>query len=335
MRIGTGNLSYEWVENWARIRDTEGARTGWSHHGIVVTRAGDVISGHQDGGSIQMFDSEGNMRRSFDTEVTEAHGLTLVEEEGAEYLWIADNGRRRLANLAYQYPQNQAPVMGQVVKTSLSGETLTRLHPPELAVYQDGDYMPTSVAVNEERYGGNGDIWVADGYGQSYVHRYNKAGNYVGSINGEEGEAGAFDCPHAVFIDRRKSEPELYVADRGNARVQVFDLEGGYKCAFGSEFLTSPSAFVTHGDLMVIAELRARLAVIDAGDGLVCYLGDNSQVANVDGWPNNTDVSGKIVRPRLLEPGKFNSPHGLAVDRHGNLYSAEWLIGGRYTKLVR
>ena len=152
-----------------------------------------------------MFDSEGNMRRSFDTEVTEAHGLTLVEEEGAEYLWIADNGRRRLANLAYQYPQNQAPVMGQVVKTSLSGETLTRLHPPELAVYQDGDYMPTSVAVNEERYGGNGDIWVADGYGQSYVHRYNKAGNYVGSINGEEGEAGAFDCPHAVFIDRRKS----------------------------------------------------------------------------------------------------------------------------------
>ena len=175
----------------------------------------------------------------------------------------------------------------------------------------------------------------ADGYGQSYVHRYDKAGNYLASINGEDGEAGAFDCPHAVFIDRRKSEPELYVADRGNGRVQVFDLAGGYKRTFGSDFLTSPSAFVTHGDIMVIAELRARLAVLNAGDRLVCYLGDNSQVANVEGWPNNKDVSGKIVRPRLLEPGKFNSPHGLAVDRHGNLYSAEWLIGGRFTKLVK
>ena len=46
-------------------------------------------------------------------------------------------------------------------------------------------------------------------------------------------------------------------------------------------------------------------------------------------------MSGQIIPTSLLEAGKFNSPHGLAVDANGNLYVAEWLIGGRVTKLNR
>ena len=141
--------------------------------------------------------------------------------------------------------------------------------------------------------------------------------------------------PHAIFIDRRKSEPELYVADRTNGRVQVYDLEGGFKRVFGQDFLTSPSGFVTHGDQMIIAELSARLTVTDAADGLVCYLGANDAVCDVDGWPNNENNAGEIVPTSLLERGKFNSPHGMAVDADGNLYIAEWLIGGRFIKLAK
>ena len=159
-------------------------------------------------------------------------------------------------------------------------------------------------------------------------------GDYVSSINGEEG-AGAYNCPHGIYIDRRKSEPELYVADRANSRVQVYDMEGGFKRSFGTDFLTTPSGFVTHGDLMVIAELRARLAVTDLNDDLLTYLGENEQVCEVEGWPNNTGDEGQIVPTSLLQTGKFNSPHGLAVDANGNLYVAEWLIGGRVTRLNR
>ena len=119
------------------------------------------------------------------------------------------------------------------------------------------------------------------------------------------------------------------------ARVQVYDMEGGFKRAFGADFLTTPSGFVTYGDLMVIAELRARLAITDIDDNLVTYLGDNQQVCDVEGWPNNMGDGGNIVPTGLLETGKFNSPHGLAVDADGNLYVAEWLIGGRVTKLDR
>ena len=119
--------------------------------------------------------------------------------------------------------------------------------------------------------------------------------------------------------------------DLGN--VGVYDLDGNFKRAFGSDFLSSPSGFVTHGDIMIVAELRARLAVLDREDKLVCYLGDNEEVCSVVGWPNNKNENGDFVASTLLQPGKFNSPHGMAVDSQGNLFIAEWLIGGRFTKL--
>ena len=333
MRVGSGENIYEWIDNWARIPDTESARTGWAHHGVVVTEAGDVIAFHQSDRTVLVFDKDGNLKRSWDTGLTEAHGVTLVREGGSEYIWIADNGAKKLRE--YGYEQKTGGKGGQVVKMALDGQTVMSLQRPDLPIYRDGKYSPTWTAVNEERHGGSGDVWVADGYGQSYVHRYDKAGSYLGSINGEEGGAGAFDCPHAIFIDRRKSEPELYIADRRNSRVQVYDLEGSFKRAFGSDFLTTPSGFVTHGDLMVIAELRARLTVVDVDDNLVCYLGENEAVCDVDGWPNNLSEGGETVPTELLEPGKFNSPHGMAVDGDGNLYVAEWLIGGRITKLAK
>ena len=334
MRVGSKENSYDWVDNWAQIPESDSSRMGWAHPGIVVTESGNVITCHPGDPEVMTFDGEGNLLSSWQGDFADAHGMTLVNEGGVEFLWIADNGSKRHHDHDYEYPPGESPVPGKAFKTTLDGETVMSLETPPLPVYEDTRYSPTAVSVNEERFGGNGDVWVADGYGASYVHRFTKGGEYVGSINGEEG-AGAFNCPHGIFIDRRKAEPELYVADRANARVQVYDMEGGFERSFGTDFLTTPSAFVTHGDLMVVAELRARLAVIDMNDELITYLGDNAQVCEVEGWPNNKSDEGRTIPTSLLETGKFNSPHGLAVDPNGNLYVAEWLIGGRVTKLNR
>jgi hypothetical protein len=74
--------------------------------------------------------------------------------------------------------------------------------------------------------------------------------------------------------------------------------------------------------------------VIDRDNRLVCYLGRNDAVCAA-GWPNALDERGVPTRTPRLEVGKFNSPHGLAVDRDGNVCVAEWLIGGRTVKLER
>ena len=336
MRLGSGGHTYEWIDGWARYPDTESLRTGWSHHGVVVTESGQVVTYHPGDPAVMVFDKGGKFERSWTVDYADAHGMTLAKEGNTEYLWVADNGSKRHARDAYEYPQGSGGrVEGKVVKTTLDGRTVLKLEQPDLEIYRDGDYKPTWVAVNEERNGGNGDVWVADGYGQNCVHRFTRSVEYIGTINGEEGQAGAFNCPHAIFVDTRKSEPELYVADRGNGRVQVFDLEGKFKRVFGSDIFTTPSGIVTHGDHMIVAELRARIAILDIDDNLVTYLGDNLAVCDVDGWPNILNQNGVPSRTNLLEPGKFNSPHGIAVDADGNIYVAEWLIGGRFIKLAR
>ena len=332
MRIGQDTNSYQWNDQWAKLPPSDNAKNGWAHHGVAATGSGEVVTCHPGQPTMMLLDIEGNVKRTWDLPISDAHGITLVEEAGVESIWIADNGRKRQHGLGYEYPPADGPFAGQVVKTSLDGEVPSILAKPDIEAYREGNYSPTYAAIHEESLGGNGDVWVADGYGESYVHRFSNSGDYLNSINGEEG-AGRFNCPHGIFIDLRKEEPELYVADRANHRVQVYDMEGEFKRSFGDNFLTSPSGFVTDGDLMVVAELRARLAVLDRDDNLVCYLGDNEGVGVNDGWPNGKNQTGDTVPTGLLQPGLFNSPHGMAVDRQGNLFVAEWLIGGRFVRL--
>ena len=99
--------------------------------------------------------------------------------------------------------------------------------------------------------------------------------------------------------------------------------------------MTSPSGFATHDNLMVIAELKARVLLVDVEDKLVASLGGDPEVADTEGWPNDLDDTGKPIRPKSLAYGKFNSPHGMAVDAEGNIYVAEWLVGGRHIKLAK
>ena len=341
MKITVGGLTYSWVDSWAQIPVSESSRLGWAHHGVVVAHNGEVITFHPGDPTVLGFNAGGALVRSWDAPVVEAHGMALATDGSTEFLWIADPGAKRDPAIGYQY--QPGPRAGQVIKFHLSGKVAMKLARPALLVYGSGTYSPTSVTVFPQRHGRAGDVWVADGYGESYVHRYSGSGDYLGSINGEEGRAGRFNCPHAVFADTRKTDPELYIADRTNRRVQVFDTDGRFKRSFGADFLTSPSAFAVSGGYLFIAELRGRLAVLDREDRLVGYLGADPVIADVErgsptdppAWPNRQGPDGGLVRPGGLKPGKFNSPHGVAADGHGNLFVVEWLIGGRYTKLVK
>lgn len=334
MTIGQGDHTYTWIDAWGQFPDTVSARKGWCHPGMSVTREGNVLTTHPGEPAVLTFNASGRLIGAWATGLTEVHHILLVEENGTELLWLTDNGSKRLPELGYDYPADSPTRSGRVVKTTLTGQPILELKLPDLPEYHGNRCATTALAVNEERFGGNGDIWVADGYGQSYVHRYDRHGTYLGKIDGTEG-GGRFSCPHGVFVDHRKAELELYVADRANNRVQVYNMEGQFKRLFGEDFLKLPSTIVAHGDQLIIGELKARLTVLDADDRLVTHLGANTSVSDAPAWPNQKDDLGRIGRPLRLEQGKFNSPHGLAVDSAGNLYVSEWLIGGRLTKLAK
>lgn len=309
MRTGKGNHSYEWIENWGKIPETLSGRSNGRTHGVVVSRSGNVLVFHQANPAVIVFDADGKCLDAWGEHFLGAHGMTLVEEGGDEYLWLTD--------------QDSA----EVCKMTLDGKKKMSIPQPDHPAYKKGKYSPTWVAVNEERFGGTGDVWVADGYGMSYVHRFGRSGRYKASINGEEGKAGAFNCPHGLWFDYRKGNPELYIADRGKRRFQVYDGEGNFKRAFGADFLTSPCGAASFGDDLIVPELNARVTVLDKNDRPVCHLGENEQTCTIKGWPDHPK--------HLIQPGKFNSPHAAAADSKGNLYVVEWIIGGRITKLKR
>jgi hypothetical protein len=332
-RIGKGSPVYDWQEDWADFPQPEEASIGWAHHGLAVTRSGEIVCFHPARSEVVIFDSGGRFLRSWPIELREGHGITLVEESGEEFLWFADPGRKMRRTPSGAYEPDVAAEQGRVVKFDMDGSEVACLVRPTHPAYDFGRYAPTSVAVDEMRYGGSGDIWVADGYGENLVHRYRSDGTYVSSLDGGAG-AATFNCPHAVFIDRRRGEQELLVADRANARIQVYRLDGSFLRVIGESFLNSPSAFASHGESLVVAELRARLTILDPEDQFVSYLGENAEVCEQPGWPNGIDELEHPVRTPHLHQGRFNSPHGLTIDASGNLYVAEWLIGGRMIKLT-
>jgi hypothetical protein len=307
MVTGKDEFTYRWIEDWIKIPDTPGAKENGRTHGVCISKDGNVLIFNQADPGVLVYSPEGELINSWGSSFGGAHGMTLVNENGIEYLYLTD-----------QYST-------EVSKRTLSGELQMEFFKPA-GLYENQPYSPTWAAVFEESKGGNGDIWIADGYGSSLVHRYDKEGNYISTIMGVEG-AGKFNCPHALFFDYRKENPELYIADRGNKRFQVYSPEGEFIRSFGEDFLNLPCGGHIKDDLLYVPELCARIAILDKNDKLITFLGQNEETCSIKGWPNHPK--------ELIKEGKFNSPHWLTVDQNDNIYIVEWIIGGRVIKLEK
>ncbi len=301
--LGTGEHTYRWVEDWGRL--PEGAGLGNTHGCIVVDGRGRIYVNTDTERAVLRFAADGSFLDAWGKEWAGGlHGMWLHEEDGQEFLYMTHIGRH------------------EVVKADLDGNVLWTLGYPEASgLYENAnEYRPTSVAVAPD-----GSFFVADGYGKSWIHRYDAERRWLGAFGGPGTEPGQLKTPHGIHLDARGAKPRLIVADRENHRLQLFELDGTLIRVVTGD-LRRPCHVNRHGDDWVVADLAGRVTILDADFELVTHLGDQ---------PDPAKRANNGVPVEDWRDGVFFAPHCAAWDAHGDLYVMDWLAAGRVSKLVR
>jgi DNA-binding beta-propeller fold protein YncE len=286
--VGSGDYSYEVVENWARLPP------GWRFKevgAVGVDRHDRVYVFNRGEHPMIVFDRDGNFLKSWGEGVfVNAHGLDMGPDDT---VWLTDD---------FDHTVRQCTLDGKVL--------LTLGIPGRPSPYMGGlpFHRCTHTALSPR-----GDIYVTDGYGNACIHKFAPNGKLLKSWGSPGTDPGEFNIVHNLVCD---DAGLLYVADRENHRVQVFDGEGRYQGQWNN--LHRPCAlFMTRGGCPTcfIGELGPGQAV-------------NRHLPNIGPRLTITDMTGKRLG-RIgglhagLGAGEFIAPHGIAVDSRGDLYVGE------------
>jgi hypothetical protein len=308
--IGEGEYRYECLHNWGELP----ASIQWqTTHGVAVDAEGLIYLTHQGYGkdvmdTVVVFDPKGKFVRSFGKQWHGGgHGIDVRKDGGEEFLYLSHMTEK-----------------GPAVKATLNGEVVWKKEtPPEPGVYNDKNkYRPTNIA-----FAPDGGFYVADGYGSHYIHQYDKDGKWVRTWGGYGQQPGKMSTPHGIWLDDRPGrQPSLVVADRANARLQYFALDGKH-LGFVHDVLF-PAHFDIRGDVLLVPDLHARVSLFDKDNAPIVHLGDDLA------WRKRALQGFKMrTTPQEWQAGKFVHPHDACFDKDGNVYVVEWVQTGRVSLL--
>ena len=147
-------------------------------HEMIQVRDGRLFMiGDHSHNQMLVFKTDGTILESWGTVWPGGHGLTKVDENGEEFLFVTDSGLWKSGAGAFRQT-------GRVTKIDLNGREIFSIsHPMSVGAYEAHmPFNPTEVAVAP-----NGDIYVADGYGSNHVLRYDQHGKFLARFGGKEG----------------------------------------------------------------------------------------------------------------------------------------------------
>jgi DNA-binding beta-propeller fold protein YncE len=237
------------------------------------------------------FDASGKLLASFGGGMfVFPHGIAVGPDGN---VWVADadgkNGKGQ-----------------QVVEFSPTGKVLMKLGHAGMAGDAPGYFnRPSGVAIAR-----NGDIFVADGHGgdsNARVVKFSKSGRFLTAWGKKGSGPGEFDTPHAIAVD---SQEQVYVADRSNSRVQVFDATGKF-IADWRQFGRPSGVYVDANDVIYVADSQTV-------DKTGCTPDPGCRHGIRIGKVADGVVQSFIPRPA----GDLVGPEGVAVDAHGIVYGA-------------
>ena len=212
-------MNYQVVADWPRVP------TGWNLKetaGVAVDSYNHVYVFHRGDHPIMVFDAEGWFVRSFGDGMFDRPHSIRVDGEGN--IWTADDGSHTV--LKMDRFGRVRMVFGRWRTTSdapstmpdgSAGGALRGLRDEGVIRFN----RPTDMAV-----GPNGDVFVSDGYGNSRVVKFSKDGRMLKEWGKRGSGPGEFHTPHSIVVDK---QGRVYVADRENYRIQVFDSEGNFQ----------------------------------------------------------------------------------------------------------
>lgn len=285
-QIKTGPpLAYHADAGWARLP------RGWNFgecSGVDVDKADNVWVFNRGTHPVIQFDRNGNMLQAWnDVPVVSSHGLR-VDSDGN--IWTIDVQAHRVIKFS---PDGRVlMIIGGVRGAPGNNET------------KEGFNQPTNVA-----FAPNGDFFVSDGYVNSRVIKFSRTGDYIMHWGRKGTGDGEFNLVHDVALD---SAGRLYVADRTNQRVQIFDQNG--------KFLGKWTDLGAPWGLYYVARENA-IYMCDGLNDRILKLNTDGQVLGVLG------SHGKAA-------GKLDFAHSIAVDSTGAIYVAE-IKNWRVQKFVK
>lgn len=297
-RTGQGKGIYQVVRGWGSY--PEGMKFGSLHGDMAADSEGNVYLSAKNG--IHVFGPDGKFRSNLGNETRGVHGMKVREQDGEEFLFVAQNGLKTVSKL------------------KLDGTVVWRIegHPEAEGLYADGKYAPTDVDIAPD-----GRIYIADGYGSSLMHIYDRDGNYLKTFGGKGTDDGQFNVCHNVLVDTRTDEPTLLISDRQNNRLEKYSLEGDFIERITDD-LRQPCAADIVGDRLAVGELGGRVTIFDKDNRIISRLGDEPE----------DRAKGNAAPPEKWIEGAVVAVHGLTFDSKGALYAMEWNRYGRVTKYI-
>ena len=280
------NGRYRLVENWVHFPPEVtkwGQATGVdvdSHDNVFVFHRNELMP-------IMAFDKRGNFIRAWGRGMFKTTHFLRVDRSDA--IWVTDRGYM------------------EAFKFNREGKLLLTLGKQD--VLGDNTSHDTFNGMADLAVTKNGDIVVADGEGpNTRVAKFAKDGAFIKWWGGKGTEPGQFNMPHSIAVDSRD---RIYVADRSNNRVQIFDENGKYLSEWKITVRPSSLHFVVIGDdrKLVTFDRNTHKMLKYELDGRLIY-----------SWGTLGDF-----------PGTLWGVHGIATDQEGNLYVAE-VDAGRFQK---
>jgi len=287
--LGTEGYRYEVADGWAKL--PPGYEFNADVAAVGVDKHDNVYAFNRGKHPMCVFDREGNLLRSWGEGVfVRPHGVFMAPDET---VWLTDDG---------DHTVRQCTLDGKVLQTfGIPGKP---------APYMSGEpfHRCTHTAFSPQ-----GDLYISDGYGNSRVHKFSPNGKLLFSWGEPGTDPGQFNIPHNICCD---ADGWVYVADRENHRVQVFDGNGKYESQWVN--MHRPSG------LYMEPRKDGRFYVGEIGPDMAVNINLPNCGPRVSIYSHDGELLCRLGHAHAgLDAGQFISPHGLAVDSRGDIYVGE------------